>query len=152
VTTLAKGIIIGAIVLILIVGVVGVVVVIGVYGWKSQRRAGNEAATIAHLRTIAVLEIQYYNTHNRNFGTFDELIKEDMLDLRFAGAAPVVDGYIFSLRLTPGTTSKPGSYTLNADPSSASTGTKHFYIDSTSGEIRVNPNQPASFSDPPLSR
>ena len=45
--------------------VVGVFVGSAVIGWKAALRAGNEAATMQDLKTIAAVEIQYYNTHNR---------------------------------------------------------------------------------------
>jgi hypothetical protein len=104
------------------------------------------------LKTIAAVEIQYYNTHSRTFGTLDQLIKEEMLSFKFSGSPPAADGYVFILRLTPKTSGQQGSYVLNADPQSNATGGKHFYVDSTSPTIRVNQDQPAGPNDPPLAR
>ncbi len=140
--------------LMIVIAIIGILIGAATIGWRAAVRAGNEAATLQDLKTVASVEIQYYNTHNRNFGTFEELVKEQMLDTRFNGNPPVVDGYIFALKVNPKTTSSQTSYTLNADPQQAdgigATGKNHFYIDSTAGTIHVNANQPASPSDPPL--
>ena len=150
-TNLAQRIIIGVVAVILLgLFVIGFLMGAAVYGWKAAQRAGNEAATIQNLKTIAAVEIQYYNTHNRTFGTLDQLVKESMLTSKFAGRPPVADGYILNLNVTPKTSAQPSSYTLNTDPQSDATGGKHFCIDSTSPTIHVNPDRPASATDPPL--
>jgi hypothetical protein len=129
----------------------GVLIGSAVIGWKAALRAGNEAATMQDLKTIAAVEIQYYNTHHRRFGTFDQMVGERMLSTKFSGTSPpMADGYVFNLNVIPGTVSDPASYRLNADPRDERSGRDRFYIDALSGEIRVNPNRPASASDPPL--
>ena len=149
-TTLVKGIIIGvAAVVLLVVIAFGVLFVSGFYGWKAAQRAGNEAATLQDLKTIAAVEIQYYNTHNRTFGTLDQLIKEQMLTSKFSGNPPVADGYVFIVSVTPKTSGQPSSYILNADPQSDNAGKNHFYLDSTSSTLHVNPDRPAGPNDPP---
>lgn len=150
-TNLAQRLIIGVVAAgVLGLFVIGFVMGAAVYGWRAAQRAGNEAAAQQNLKTIAAVEIQYYNTHSRTFGTLDQLIKEEMLSSKFSGNPPAADGYVFILRLTPKTSGQSGSYVLNADPQSAATGGKHFYIDSTSPTIRVNPDQPAGATDPPV--
>jgi Tfp pilus assembly protein PilE len=149
--TRTQKIIIGVVVVaVLGLCVIGFLVGAAFVGWKTAQRAGNEAATVQNLKTIAAVEIQYYNTHNRTFGTLDQLIKEKMLTSKFSGNPPAADGYIFISNVTPKTASQSTSYTLNADPESDNTGRKHFYIDSYSFTIHVNPDQPASATDPPL--
>lgn len=150
-TTLAKGIIIGIVAVVLLVVVfLGVLIGAGFYGWKAAQRAGNEAATQQNLKTIAAVEIQYYNTHSRTFGTLDQLIKEEMLTSKFSGNSPVVDGYVLNLSVPPKTASQSSSYTLNADPLSATTGKKHFYLDSDSPAIHVHTERTAGPGDPSL--
>jgi Tfp pilus assembly protein PilE len=150
-TSLAKKIIIGVVALVLLVVIaIGILIGAGITGWKAAVRSGNEAAALQHLKTIASVEIQYFNMHNRNFGTFDQLIKDGLLEARFSGDLPVVDGYTFTLKVTPKTTSQATAYTLNSDPQSSASGKNHFYLDSTGGAIHVNADQPASSSDPPL--
>jgi Tfp pilus assembly protein PilE len=140
--------IVAAVVVLLIVAVIGILIGSASYGWKAAVRAGNEAATLQDLKTIAAVEIQYYNTHNRTFGTFDQMIKERMLTSKFSENPPAADGYVFKSNITPKTSSQPTSYTLNADPQSAATGKNHFYIDSNSSMIHFNPDGPASANDP----
>jgi type II secretory pathway pseudopilin PulG len=150
-TNLAQRIIIGVVAAgVLVLFVIGFVMGAAVYGWRAAQRAGNEAAAQMDLKTIAAVEIQYYNTHSRTFGTLDQLIKEEMLSSKFSGNSPAADGYVFILRLTQKISGQSGSYVLNADPQSNTTGGKHFYIDSTSPAIRVNPDQPAGATDPPV--
>ncbi len=136
-----------AVVVLLIVAVIGILIGAASYGWKAALRAGNEAATQQDLKTIAAVEIQYYNTHNRTFGTLDQMIKERMLSSKFSGNPSAADGYVFNLIIIPKASSQPTSYTLNADPQSAATGKNHFYIDSNDSTIHVNPDQPASGKD-----
>jgi len=140
--------------LMIVIAIIGILIGAATIGWRAAVRSGNEAATLQDLKTVASVEIQYYNTHNRNFGTFDQMVKEQMLDARFSTNPPNVDGYIFNLKVTPKTTNQQTTYTLNADPQQAdgigATGKNHFYIDSTAGTIHVNPDQSAGPNDPPL--
>lgn len=152
-TTLTQRIIIGVVIVALLgLFVLGVFAGVVAFTWKAAQRAGNEEAAKTDLKTIAAVEIQYYNMHNRTFGTFDQMIKEEMLTSKFSGSPPAADGYVFILRLTPKTSGQPGSYALNADPQSNASGVKHFYVDSTSPTIRVNSDQPAGPNDPPLAK
>ena len=112
-----------------------------VYGFKAAKRAGNETATIQNMQTIAAVEAQYFIAHNRTFGSFDELTKEDMLSSKFAGSPPLADGYTFDLRIDG------PSYKLNADPIDDTYGKNHFYLDSTSPAIHVNPDHQAGPND-----
>ncbi|PYS62734.1 MAG: hypothetical protein DMF74_12295 [Acidobacteria bacterium] len=134
----------------IVIAIIGILIGAAVIGFKAAQKAGNEAATLQDLKTIAAIEIQYFNTHNRAFGTFEQLIKDVGLDTRFSGNPPVADGYIFTLKVTPKSPSSPSSYTLNADPQTDSTGKNHFYIDSNGGTIHINADQPAGPNDPPL--
>jgi len=133
--------------LMIVIAIIGILIGAAVYGWKAAQRAGNEAATLQNLRTIAAVEIQYYNTHSRTFGTFDQMVKEQMLSSKFSGNPPAADGYILTLKVTPKTATSPTSYTLNADPQSDNSGKNHFYIDSTDGSIHLNPDQAAGPND-----
>ena len=134
--------------LMIVIAIIGILIGAAVYGWNAAQKAGNEAATMQDLKTIAAVQIQYYNTHSRSFGTFDQLVKEQMLTSKFDGNPPSVDGYIFTLKVTPKTSGAPTSYTLNADPQTTRSGTNHFYIDSNDSSIHVNAAQPAGPSDP----
>ena len=134
--------------LMIVIAIIGILIGAAVYTFKASQRAGNEAATMQNIKTIAAVQIQFYNTHSRTFGTFDQMIKEQMLTSKFAGNPPNADGYIYTLKITPKTAGAPSSYTLNADPQNEGSGTNHFYIDSSDSSIHLNQTQPASASDP----
>jgi prepilin-type N-terminal cleavage/methylation domain-containing protein len=141
--------------LMIVIAIIGILIAVGVTGWKAAVKSANEAAAIKTLRTVAEQQMLYYNSHQRStFGTFDEMLKENMLDSRFAGTTPVVEGYVFQMRVIPkSTTTQPG-YAVNADPQVTdgvgATGKNHFYLDSDSNTIHVNIAQPATVSDPPI--
>ena|SRR5258706_2217690 len=134
--------------LMIVIAIIGILIGAAVYTFRSAQKSGNEAATMQNIKTIAAVQIQYYNTHGRTFGTFEQLIKEQLLTSKFAGNPPNADGYIYTMKVTPKTSGAPTSYTLNADPQSDGSGTNHFYIDSSDSSIHVNATQAASSSDP----
>jgi prepilin-type N-terminal cleavage/methylation domain-containing protein len=141
--------------LMIVIAIIGILIAVGVTGWRSAVKAANEAAAIKTLRSIAEQQMLYYNTHQRSsFGTFEEMLKENLLDTRFAGTTPVVDGYIYTMKVIPKSTNQQAGYTINADPQVtegvSATGKNHFYIDSDSNTIHVNIAQPATVTDPPI--
>ena len=134
--------------LMIVIAIIGILIGAAVYTFKASQKAGNEAVTMQNIKTIAAVQIQYYNTHARTFGTFEQMVKEQMLTSKFAGNPPSPDGYVFTLKVTPKTAGSPTSYTLNADPQTDGSGTNHFYIDSSDSSIHLNATQAASPSDP----
>jgi prepilin-type N-terminal cleavage/methylation domain-containing protein len=136
--------------LMIVIAIIGILIGAAVIGFKAAQKAGNEAATLQDLKTIAAVEIQYYNTNNRSFGTFEQLVQEKVLSTKFSGNPPIVDGYIFTLKVVPKSATLPTSYTLNADPQTDATGGNHYYVDSIDGSIHVNKTQPAGPNDPAL--
>jgi prepilin-type N-terminal cleavage/methylation domain-containing protein len=141
--------------LMIVIAIIGILIAVGVTGWKAAVKSANEAAAIKTLRTVAEQQMLYYNSHQRStFGTFDEMLKENMLDTRFSGGTPVVEGYVFTMRVIPKSTSTQPGYAVNADPQVTegvgATGKNHFYLDSDSNTIHVNSTQPATIADPPI--
>ena len=141
--------------LMIVIAIIGILIAVGVTGWKAAVRSANEAAAIKTLRTVAEQQMLYYNSHQRTtFGTFEEMLKEGLLDNRFAGTTPVVEGYVFTMRVTPRSTTQQAGWALNADPQvtegTSATGRNHYYLDSESNTIRVNESQPAAPSDPSI--
>jgi prepilin-type N-terminal cleavage/methylation domain-containing protein len=141
--------------LMIVIAIIGILIAVGVTGWKAAVKSANEAAAVKTLRTVAEQQMLYYNAHQRSsFGTFDEMLKEGLLDSRFAGGTPVVEGYVFNMRVVPkSTTTQPG-FVVNADPQVTegvgATGKNHFYLDSDSNTIHVNSTQAAAVADPPI--
>ena len=141
--------------LMIVIAIIGILIAVAVTGYKAAIRSTNEAAAIKSLRTIAEQQLLYSNAHQRSkFGTFDEMLKDNLLNTRFAGNAPVVDGYVFTMRVIPKSATQQPAYTINADPQQSegvgATGKNHFYLDSDSNTIHVSDSQAATISDPPI--
>jgi len=141
--------------LMIVIAIIGILIAVGVTGWRAAVKSANEAAAVKTLRSIAEQQMLFYNSHQRSaFGTFEEMLKENLLDTRFSGSTPVVDGYVYTMKVIPKSTSQQPGYTINADPQVSegvsATGTNHFYLDSDSNTIHVNRTQPATITDPPI--
>ena len=141
--------------LMIVIAIIGILIAVGVTGWKAAVKSANEAAAIKSLRSIAEQQMLYFNSHQRSsFGSFEEMRKENLLDSRFDGSTPVVEGYIFTMKVIPKSTAQQAGYTINADPQVSegvgATGKNHFYLDSDSNTIHVNATQPAAITDPPI--
>jgi len=135
---------------VMLVGLVlaGLVFVKAFDAWQLAKRAGDETATLQNIKTIAVVELQYFYGHRRTFATFEQLVQEQLLSSRFSSNPVNTDGYVLTLTVTP----DPAAFTIKADPESRLTGTKHFYLDSVSREIHVNAEKPAGPNDPVLEK
>jgi prepilin-type N-terminal cleavage/methylation domain-containing protein len=139
--------------LMIVISIIGILVAIGIPAWQASMRSTNEAAAISHLQRISTAQVTYYNTKNRaGYGTFDQLSQGGYLDKRFAGDAPLVDGYIFRLTLTAKSGNTPPGYAVNADPQKptglTATGSRFFYIGSDVGTPTSNSEKPATPEDP----
>src|SRR6187401_1119028 len=123
--------------LMIVIAIIGILIGVGIAGYRSAIKAANEAAAVKTLRSIAEQQMLFFNAHQRStFGTFEEMRKENLLDSRFDGTTPVVDGYVYTMKVIPKSTSSQAGYTINADPQVTegvgATGTNHFYLDSDS--------------------
>ena len=109
--------------------------------------AADEASTIQSLRAIATAQTQL-KAMRGVYGSFDALTQAGVLDARFAGSAPNLRGYRFTMKASD------SDFSVNADPQTTetqpTTGSRHFYLDSNDNAIHVNVNQAASKNDPPL--
>jgi len=107
--------------------------------------AADEASAIQALRTIATAEAQLKATSGV-YGDFDALTKADVLDRRFAESTPNVKGYRFTMSVTD------SDFSVNADPQTTetqpTTGTRHFFLNSSDNAVHANATQAASKSDP----
>ena len=121
---------------------------------KKSLNVANEAAAIRTLQTIFRAQTQYMLSHAEEYGTFDQLVQDNYLDERFAGRAPVVEGYAFTIKLTPKSESEAAAYSINADPQqddgTSTGGARHLYLDSNSNVVHASAQRPASANDPSL--
>ena len=142
--------------LMIVIAIIALLIGVGVPAWQSMVRSGNEATAAQSIQTIKTLQTQYASKHQGKFAAnFDELIKSVQLDDKFAGASPVVNGYIFTMKVEEPSQSRPAFYSVNADPQVSegvtATGTRHFYFDSTLGATKsTEDNRPAKADDPSM--
>jgi hypothetical protein len=109
---------------------------------KSVQR-GNEVVVLTNLRVIQQAQQSFSITSGGRFGTFDELVKSGLLNETFKGQKPVLTEYAYALTLSK---AKNGMnfYSVNADPNNPNAGTAHFYIDSTTNQIKFDEKGPAT--------
>jgi len=112
---------------------------------KSVARADETVAT-GTLRTIALAQQTYSVTNQSNYGTFQQLAAGGYLDERFNSDKPSLKSYVLTMEVNQG--ADGAFYSCNADPAGDGPQGRHFYIDSRSNALHVNPTQPASASDP----
>jgi hypothetical protein len=94
------------------------------------------------MNAIRVAQRTYSVSNGGDFGTFQQLTQASYLDSRFNSSQPQVRGYVFAM------TVGDKSFSCNADPTAQGAQPfRHFFIDSTSTEIHVNPTQPATAAD-----
>src|SRR5438270_9770753 len=141
--------------LMIVISIIGILVAIGIPAWQGAVRSANEAATIKHLSEIQTAQVTFYNTQNRTgYGTFDQLSTGGFLKEAFKGDSPVVDGYVYSMTLTPRGTNQPPAFGINANPEKATgvtaTGSQYFYFGSDTSTPRYNKERQATADDPPL--
>jgi prepilin-type N-terminal cleavage/methylation domain-containing protein len=141
--------------LMIVIAIIGILIAVGITGYKAAMRAANEAAAVKTLRSIGEQQMLYYNANQRrSFGTFEEMRKANLLDSRFDGTTPIVDGYVYTMKIIPKSTTSQAGYTINADPQVGdgvgATGKNHYYVDSDTNTIHVNDQQPATATDPPI--
>jgi type IV pilus assembly protein PilA len=141
--------------LLVVVAVILIIAAIAIPNYIQSKMRANEASAVQSLRNISTAEIVYSTTYGIGYSTL-------LIHLAGAGVAPdqnnagLIDdvlgggtksGYIITY--TPLTNDAQGhvaTYSLAADPITASTGQRHFYSDQTC-VIRSNAAVPAGPND-----
>ena len=141
--------------LMIVIAIIGLLIGVGTIAWQAVIRSGNETAAAQSIDNIRKFQAQYASRNKGSFATFDELIAKVSLDEKFKGENPVVNGYIFTMTVEPASATKPGFYSITADPQVAegvtATGTRHFYTDSSLSTIKgTDENRPAKADDPSI--
>ncbi|HEX8853850.1 MAG TPA: hypothetical protein VF754_10205, partial [Pyrinomonadaceae bacterium] len=123
---------------------------VAIPAYKSKVVATNESAALSHLGEIAAQQ-HIYLTSTGSYAGFRQLVAAGLLDAKFEADAPVISGYVFTLKVTPGTESTTPFFSVNADPAKAEgftpTGKRHFYLDSETAGIRYHEERPATAAD-----
>ncbi len=141
--------------LMIVMAIIGLLIGIAYPAYLGSTRRANETAAVQHLRSIVTGQMGYY-APRREYATFAQLIEAGALNERFTGDQPVVDGYRFTLQIVARSAGGQAAFSVNADPVEAEginrTGDFHYYVGSNASGIRVNENQPAAPTDPPLNQ
>jgi hypothetical protein len=111
--------------------------------------SGNESSVLGSITTIQQLQTRYAQKHQGKFAqNFDELIKTENLDEKFTGEYPVVNSYVFVMKVSEPTSAKPSFYSINADPLYCDCEAMHFYFDSILLRTKeTKENRPANADD-----
>lgn len=142
--------------LMIVIAIIALLIGVGIPAWKAMINNGNETTAVQTIQTIKTLQSSYASRHQGKFAAnFDELIKSVQLDEKFKGERPLVNGYVFSMTVEEPSPTRPAFYSVNADPQVSegvqSTGTRHFYFDSTLGTTKsTEDNRPAKADDPSI--
>lgn len=140
--------------LMIVIAIIGLLIAVGVPAWSYMVRNGNETAAIDSLRQINERQVQYASKRRGSFAeSFDDLIKDTGFNENFksaAGGKPVFNGYIFDLKTQKSPNGKVNFYSVNADPETPASGSRHFYVDSNGSSIRFSEEGEAGPSAPPL--
>ena len=134
--------------LLIVVAIIGIIAAIAIPNLLASRRAANEASAISAVRNVSSAEESYRATYGAGakFGTFPELVAQQMVDSVLADATDVSkakSGYIYALTVAAG----GGAFCIGAAPAADHQGTRNFSSD-TPGVIFVHTldvaNPPAS--------
>jgi Tfp pilus assembly protein PilE len=109
----------------------------------------DETTAIAALHTIAVAQQTYSISNGGNYATLQELRDGGYLDTRFSSPDGGAKDYSLTISTKPQSGEALAFFSCNADPkNSGPQAGRHFYIDSTSSALHVNPSQSATAQDP----
>jgi len=144
--------------LLVVVSVILIIAAIAIPNYIQSKMRANEASAVQNLRNISTAELLYSSTYGINFSN-------NLLQLSGTGVSPdsnnagLIDSVLaggtksgYNVVYTPLTTDAQGhtaTYSITADPVSASTGQRHFYTDNTC-VLRVNSSVQAGPNDLPI--
>ena len=132
--------------LLIVVAIIGIIAAIAIPNLLASRRATNEASAIASLRTLGTAQATYLSTVGNNTtyaANLGALQAQSLVDSVLGGGTKT--GYTFAVAIGATNT----QFTANADPVSASTGTRHFFSDE-SGVIRYDAAAAATVASTPI--
>ena len=141
--------------LLIVVAIILIIAAIAIPNLLRSKIAANQASAVASMRTLNTSASLYSSSYGVLPTAISQLggtgavtsTNSEFIDSVLAGAnvAPGKSGYTFTWA-GGGTT---GAYTINADPVSTSTGTVHYFTD-TSLVIRSNTTAAATVNDTPI--
>ena len=135
--------------LMIVIAIIGILIGVGIPAWRFMVRNSNENAAIQTLMQIRNAQVAYHSTHRGEYATFEQLKGEKALDDKYEGDTPVVNGYVFVLKVTRKSPQAPASFIINANPQEpGQTGKRYFYIDDKANSVKANEEKEATAQDP----
>jgi type IV pilus assembly protein PilA len=144
--------------LLIVVAIILIIAGIAIPNFIQSKMRANEAAAVQNSRNITTAEVVYSTTYGIGFSNTLVALAGNSATVDQNNAGLIDDvlgsgtktGYIYTyVVLTTDANGDATSYSLNADPQSATTGQLHFYTDQ-SGVIRSNTAVTAGPSDAPI--
>lgn len=144
--------------LLIVVAIILVIAAIAIPSLIKSRQTSNESAAVGSLKTMNTALFRYTQQCPTGYpaaltslgpGAGDCTASQD-LDSTLGVATPAKSGFNFTY--TPGAANAAGivdSFTINADPWSATSARKHFYM-AQDGVVHWNATAPASATDPAI--
>lgn len=142
--------------LMIVIAIIALLIGVGIPAWQAMVKNGNETTAVQTLSTIRTCQSGYAGKHQGRFAGFEELVKSGCIEGdKFNGTTPVINGYIYTMKVEEPSGTKPAFYSINADPQVGegitATGNRHFYFDSSLGGIKAtDENRPAKPDDPSI--
>ena len=146
--------------LLIVVAIILIIAAIAVPNFLRSRVAANQASAVSSLRSLNTAEVTYSSTFGSGFSldmpslgppagsAVASSTAAGLIDSVLAGGAK--SGYLFTYSQgASDATGRINTYTLNANPSSSSTGTNYYYTDQ-SGVVRINATTTAASTDSPI--
>lgn len=139
--------------LMIVISIIGILIGIGIPAYKNITIAAYESNAIQMLKDkIPTIQAVYRTRKGTYAASFDDLRAAGELDGRYAGDAPVVDGFVYKMQVTPKTPTQPSTYIITADPFDggvlAPTSDNHYYADSSGNSVHVAEGRQATADDP----
>lgn len=139
--------------LMIVIAIMGLIIGVSTYAWTATICGANEVAAIGYVDKIAKAEAQFAARNQGKYAkSLDELIAEGLLDQKFAGEKPLVNGYYFEVKVAATSAEKMPKFAIFASPEIDSgvsaTGTRYFYLDPNLSAIRfTKEKRPATPDD-----
>ena len=135
--------------LMIVIAIIAIIAAIAIPNLLEARKGANESAAISSLRTLVTTQALFRDTDKNantspDYGSLAQLYAHGrLIDSQLQTGTK--QGYTFTIT----TTDTGFSWCGYADPQTANTGTRHFFVDET-GVIRYTVNAQAGVDDPAI--
>ncbi|MDQ3801514.1 MAG: prepilin-type N-terminal cleavage/methylation domain-containing protein [Acidobacteriota bacterium] len=142
--------------LMIVIAIIALLIGVGIPAWQAMVKNGNETTTVQTLGTIRTCQIGYAGKHQGRFApSFAELVKTGCIGAdKFTGDSPVINGYIYTMKVEEPSGTRPATFSVNANPQVptgvTATGDRFFYVDSSGATIRASDEGPATDQSPSI--